>query len=400
VKVVLDRTPFYGEKGGQVGDIGDIALYLEPNCIGMFAVEDTQMDGDLIVHIGHQYTPHENDELQKVVLKVGDTVLPYVDFVNRDAIARAHTVTHILHHMLRDTLGTHAEQQGSKVDNDMLRFDFTHHQSVNKETLQVIERRVNEWILELIEVHSGSMTIEEARTMGAIMLFVDKYPEVVRGVAVDKSIELCGGTHVRNTSEIGLFKIISEESIASGIRRITALTGLKAVEKMQAEASILQQLAQTLKVPADDIVAKVENLAGQVKQLRKQTATPKRVGDCVAGMNDLIASAEIVNGIKLIACELPDTDANAVRQLIDQIKQKTQSVFMIFALRSDDKVTLLAGASNDITDTYSALDLIRQVTPLVGGKGGGGRPDFGQGGGSDAAKLPEVFAEAKKYLGQ
>jgi alanyl-tRNA synthetase len=416
VQVILDRTVFYGEKGGQVGDNGCILAFWKSDSdhwLGAFEVNNTQMDGDLIVHIGQQFIHGEDEKhFPNIVLKVGDEVSGYLnDYENRLPIQRAHTATHLLHSVLRKTLGSHAEQQGSRVDVDLLRFDFTNHQAVGKETLQKIEREVNRLIFHPNEVKCEEMTIEEARKIGAIMLFGEKYPEKVRVVQIGEgwteiglvSIELCGGTHVQNTSEIGLFKIISEESVAAGIRRITALTGMKAVEKMQAEAAILQQLAQTLKVPADDVVAKVENLAGQVKQLRKQLAAPLagRGGKCIASdAANLIASAEIVNGIKLIACELPDMDADAVRQLIDQIKQKTDSVFMLFALRSDGKVTLLSGASSDIADKYNAVDFIRRVTPLIGGKGGGGRPDFGQGGGSNAAKLPEVFAEAKKFLGQ
>ncbi|MCL2004978.1 MAG: alanine--tRNA ligase [Planctomycetaceae bacterium] len=394
VKIVLDRTSFYGEKGGQVGDKGCLQSLLRQLNDNAFAVEHAQIDGDLVLHVGN---------FGNGSLKVGDTVLASVCNDTRQAIARAHTATHLLHYVLRKTLGEHAEQQGSKVDADILRFDFTNHQAVNRETLQTIETEVNQLIIRYAEIESCEQTVEDARKAGAIMLFGEKYPEMVRVIQAGESKELCGGTHVGNTSQIGLFKIISEESVAAGVRRITALTGNKAVERVLTDSHTLQQLASLLKIPADEILAKVENLNAQVKQMKKQlaasSATRSTSQGGAANADALIASAEIINGIKLIACELSDMDVNSIRQLIDQIRQKADSVLMLFAVNAEGKVMLLSGASRDITDRYSALDLIRRVAPLVGGKGGGGRPDFAQSGGSDASKLAEVFADAKKYLG-
>jgi alanyl-tRNA synthetase len=414
--IVLDKTTFYGEKGGQVGDWGclrpmaDRSAEEEKDAVISFVVHDAQVDGELIIHYG------EGD------IKVGDQVLASHHPGSRQAIARAHTATHILHSELRDVLGAHAEQQGSKVSEDELRFDFTHHQAVDKITLMEIERNVNTWILNGNEVCLAEMPIDEARKTGAMMLFGEKYPERVRVVSVHcpyqisthaRSIEFCGGTHVENLSEIGLFKIISEESVSAGIRRITALTGLKAVERVQSEAAIVQQLTTTLKIPTEEIPAKVETLADQVKKLQKQikTADGKRqTGDgrrqtadgrwesVSINPDDLIKCAENVGGVKLIMVQLSDMDVNAVRQLLDQIRQKSADAVALLALVSDGKVNLLAGVGGDLVDKYSAVELLRRVAPLVGGKCGGGRPDFAQSGGSDAGKLAEVFAEAKKYF--
>jgi alanyl-tRNA synthetase len=290
------------------------------------------------------------------------------------------------------------------VDADVLRFDFTNHQAVDKETLQKIEQDVNQLILISNEVCSAEMDINEARKTGAMMLFGEKYPEKVRVIAVGDSIELCGGTHVKNASQIGLFKIISELSVAAGIRRIEAYTGQKAVEKVLADSAIVQQVAATLKIPAEGIPAKVEALAEQVKKLQKQvkTADGGRQMETADGRRqtaeELLKTAEMVNGVKLIATQLTDMDVNAVRQLLDQIREKTESVAILFAVVQEGKVALLAGASRDLTDRYSAVELLRRVAPLVGGKGGGGRPDFAQTGGKAPSKLPEAFAEAKKYF--
>ena len=402
VRIILDRTSFYGEKGGQVGDKGVICCskcdYIEK----AFVVEDTQMDGELIVHIGHQYAPDENDDSPKITLKVGDEVYLQLDRENRSAIARAHTATHLLHFALRYSLGTHAEQQGSKVDADVLRFDFTHHQAVDKQTLNRIELLVNRLILASGKVECDEMPIEEARKMGAIMLFGEKYPEEVRVVRIlGESMELCGGTHVKNTSQISLFRIVAEESVSAGIRRITALTGLRAVEKALADSALLQSIATTFKIPADKIPERAQSLTEQVKQLQKQLKSAdklKQTADCrQQTAEDLIAKAETIGNVKLIACEL-STDVDTARQLIDQIKQKTPHVAMLFAIKGDEKVTLLTGVSRDLVDKYSAVELLRRVIPLVGGKGAGGRPDFAQSGGNDASKLAEVFRRAGKWF--
>jgi alanyl-tRNA synthetase len=394
-QIVLDKTPFYGEKGGQVGDDGVIHTKNQKENDGIFMVDATQIDGELIVHTGRM-GHSENSQYPVTEYKVGDTVVASVTKNYRQAIERAHTATHLLHYVLRLQLGGHAEQQGSKVDADTLRFDFTNHSAIDKETLQKIELQVNELILQAEDANIHEMSIEEARKTGAMMLFGEKYPEKVRVVGFGNSVELCGGTHLTNTSQVGFFKIISEESVSAGTRRITALTGLKAAEKALHDSSLLQQTAAVLKIPAEDIVQKVEDLTAQVKKLQKDVQSRTRQSAVSAA--DLLKDAQTVNGIKLITKQV-NADVNTLRQLIDQIRQKEQNVAVLLASVTDGKVLLIAGLSRDLTaKKFDAVEWVKSVTPLIGGKGGGGRPDMAQGGGNDAAKLPEVFDAAKKWL--
>ncbi|GHT41370.1 alanine--tRNA ligase [Planctomycetales bacterium] len=389
VKIVLDKTPCYGEKGGQVGDKGVIVTNRP---LRHFVIESTQLDGELIVHTGYLDFDKENTG----GFKVGDIATVVVDTFYRPAIERAHSATHLLHYVLRKELGGHAEQQGSKVYEDTLRFDFTNHSAIDKETLQKIELQVNELILEATDGDIQEMSIEEARKTGAMMLFGEKYPEKVRVVKFGESIELCGGTHLTNTSQVGFFKIISEESVSAGTRRITALTGLKAAEKALHDSAILQQTAAVLKIPAEDIVQKVEDLTAQVKKLQKDVQSRTRQSAVSAA--DLLKDAQTVSGITLITKQV-NADVNTLRQLIDQVRQKEQNVAVLLASVIDGKVLLIAGLSRDLISKCNAIDLIGTLTPLIGGKGGGGRPDMAQGGGGDAAKLPEVFEKAKGWFG-
>ena len=383
-KIVLDKTPFYGEKGGQVGDCGILAM---PDVV--FQIITTQVDGDLILHVGR---------LEAGSVKVGDTTLKtLVEWSNRQAIARAHTATHLLHDTLRRLLGSHAEQQGSKVDADILRFDFTHHAAVDKGTLTKIEQSVNRKIFECYAVQSQEMDINAARESGAMMLFGEKYPEKVRVVQTGASKELCGGTHVKNTSEIGLFKIISESSVAAGIRRIEAYTGQKAVEKVLYDSAILQQVVTSLKIPVEEIPAKVDALTEQVKKLQKQLKTAAASGKI--SVDDLIAGAQLVGDVKVILWDVPNSDINGLRQLVDQVRTKTESVAMLFSSVQENKVTLLAGLSRDlVAKNYDAVAWLKAVSPIIGGGGAGGRPDMAQTGGKDPSKLPELFAAAKKWF--
>jgi len=247
------------------------------------------------------------------------------------------------------------------------------------------------------------MDINAARKSGAMMLFGEKYPERVRvvSIGVDGSAELCGGTHVKNTSEIGLFKIISESSVASGVRRIEAITGEKAVEKVLRDSAILHQVAASLKVPAEELPAKVEALAEQVKKAQKQLKTMATGGKI--SIDDLISGAVMVGDVKVILWDVPDTDLNGLRKLVDQIRAKTaakaESAAMLFSSVHEDKVTLVAGFSKDLVEKkYDALEWLKSVSPIIGGKGAGGRADMAQGGGKDPAKLPEMFIAAKKWL--
>jgi alanyl-tRNA synthetase len=386
VRLVLDKTPFYGEKGGQVGDTGRIA-----GEDFSFDVTNTQMDGDLTVHIG---------KLTNGKMAIGNATEAVVDHDRRQAISRAHTATHLLHYVLRRRLGAHSEQQGSKVDRDILRFDFTHHAAVDPFVLGQIETEVNELILATANVVSNEMPIEDARKSGAVMLFGEKYPEKVRVVLMDESKELCGGTHLSNTAGVGFFKIISEESVSSGVRRITALTGREAMRRILKNETILQKVALLFKTPYEEVPDRVETVLGQVKKMRKQLEVAAQAHKI--SVDDLIAGAEEIGetNTKVILWTLPEGDANYLRQTIDQIRRKAKSVaVMLIAPQEDDKALMFAGLSSDLCDKkLNAVDWVKAIVPLIGGAGGGGRPDLGQAGGKDATKAPDAIAAAKKWL--
>ncbi|MDO5552395.1 MAG: alanine--tRNA ligase [Planctomycetia bacterium] len=386
LKIILNRTPFYGEKGGQVGDTGEIS---SDNFV--FKVDATQYDGELLVHSG---------TLTSGQIAVGDRVVASVDVDRRQAISRAHSATHLLHHALRHRLGGHAEQQGSKVDADVLRFDFTHHKAIDSETLTQIETDVNNMILDFIPVTCDSMPLEDARKVGAMMLFGEKYPDEVRVVVMGESKELCGGTHLTNVGQIGLCKIIAEESVSAGTRRITALTGREAVKRVQQLDSVGAALAGMLRVPLADVVPRVENLIDIGKKLRKQLEVLARKGDI--SIDSLLEGAEDVNGIKVIIWATKDRDLNMLRELIDQIRRKSQPAAILFANveMETKKVTLLASLTRDLVERgLNAVDWIRTVSKFVQG-GGGGRPDLAQAGGKNPDGIPDAFAAAKKWLGE
>lgn len=378
--VVLDKTPFYGEMGGQVGDIGHIAAP------GMhFEVIDSQMDGGFTLHHGH---------LREGRIELDAVVSAQVDAERRQAIRRAHTATHILHHALQKHLGKHAQQQGSKVDRDWLRFDLTNPSAVGEEELARIESEVNAKVLECEPVGCESLPLDEARQAGATMLFGEKYPDVVRVVSAGGfSKELCGGTHLDNTAGVGLFKIISEESIAAGTRRITALTGLRAVEHIQRIQAVLRQAAGAVKVPAEELPERVESLIKEIRQLKKQAAAgPKSDGPSV---EQLIADAKDVGGVKVIVAETPG-GPNDLRAIIDQLRRKAAPVAVLLANRQEEekKVMLVAGLSRDLVERgLDAVKWVKAAAKLVAG-GGGGRPDMAQAGGKIPEKLPEALAAA------
>ncbi len=384
ITILLDKTPFYGEKGGQVGDSG--TLYCENF---QFEVDNAVVDGNFILHVGH---------LRKGSVKIGDTVIAKVDAARRMGIARAHTATHILHYVLQRNLGEHAQQQGSKVDCDTLRFDFTHHIAVDPFMLSKIEEEVNTLILDSADVVSREMELDDAKKTGATMLFGEKYPERVRVVVVGESKELCGGTHLHNSAQIGFFKIVAEESVSSGIRRITALTGLAAAKRTLKNDAILLQTAAMLKIPVAEVPSRVEAMLDQIKKARKQLDTV--VKQSKKSVDDHLASAKIVGKTKVILETIPDGNPNDVRQLIDQLKRKADSVAVMFAVPQEDgKVMLLTAFSKDLVDKkLSASDWAKEICPILGGNGGGGRPDMAQAGGKDAAKIPDALAAAEKYL--
>jgi alanyl-tRNA synthetase len=383
IAVVLDRTPFYGEMGGQVGDTGQLDA---PNV--QFEVIDTQIDGAFTLHRGH---------LREGQLSLGMTVAARVDASRRQAIRRAHTATHLLHFALQKHVGKHALQQGSKVDEDWLRFDFANPTALSEDQLLRVENEVNDRILAGVPVGCANLPLAEARKAGAMMLFGEKYPDVVRVVSVgDFSKELCGGTHLANSAEAGIFRIIGEESVAAGTRRITALTGRAVLEQGRKVQAALQRAAALLRVPPDELPARIEAMAAEMRQLRKQAAAGPKGGP---SLEQLIAGAADAGGAKVVVAEVPG-GPNELRQLIDQLRRKIAPVAVLLANRQEEekKVTLIAGLSRDLVDRgLDAVAWIRAVAPLVDG-GGGGRPDMAQAGGKLPQKLPEALEAARAEI--
>ena len=381
ITLILDKTCFYGESGGQVGDTGWIE---GPN--GKFEVFNTQREGDFFLHCG---------VLREGSIDLGQEVNAHVDECRRQAIRRAHTATHLVHAALQHFLGSHAVQQGSKVDADLLRFDFSHASPVGNETLQDIEAMVNEGTSEAVAVSANLLPLEEARHAGAMMLFGEKYPDVVRMVSIDGiSKELCGGTHVDNTGEIGLVKIIHEESVSAGTRRVVAITGRRALERFQQAEATLTDLANTLKVPVPDLPSRLNSLTKELKALKRQAATNKPD----ISIDELLNSAEEVDGVRIVIADTKGCDAAAMRQCIDQLRRKASPIAVLLGSTDNGKVTLVAGISREVESKgVSAGSWIREPASLVGGRGGG-RPDLAQAGGKLSAKLPEALARAKQEI--
>jgi len=384
VAVVLDRTPFYAEAGGQVGDTG---VLIGDGC--EFVVQDTQRDGSLILHIGH---------LKSGKLNLGMKLQAKVDAERRAGIRRAHSATHLLHHALQQTLGSHAMQRGSKVEDDHLRFDFTQPKPLTQEQLDEIEERINSRIIEAATVTCEVMDLEAAKKAGATALFGEKYPDRVRVVTMgDFSKELCGGTHLSNTGQIGLCKIIGEESVAKGVRRISALTGPKALRKIREEEALLRNVAALLKSPRiEDIPQRVTALQEEVKTLKRDLA--KQATQSAAGtVESLLEQAEKIGDVTVVTQVIENADAEALRTLIDQVRRKAAPSAVLLASGSEGKVTLIAGLTPDLVKRgLNASDWVKAAAKLVGG-GGGGRPDLAQAGGKDPAKLPESIAAAKEF---
>jgi len=387
IVVVLDKTPFYGEMGGQVGDRGEI---FSPQC--RFEVCDTHIDGNFTLHHGF---------LREGRLTLEAVVSARVEGRRRQAICRAHSATHLLHHALQKHVGKHALQQGSKVDEDWLRFDFANPAALTVEQLQRVEEEVNELILAGAEITAKFLPLEEARKTGAMMLFGEKYPDIVRLVLMGEiSKELCGGTHLRNTAQVGLFKIIGEESIAAGARRITALTGRRAVEYVRRQEELLRAAGATLRTPPEDLPQRIEALQDELRRLRKQAAA----GPKGSSVEQLLQQAQVVNGTKIVIAETPG-DPPHLRQTIDQLRRKAAPVAVLLANRNEEeqKVTIIAGLSRELVDRgLDAVAWVRKVAAIVDGSGGG-RADLAQAGGKSPQKLPQALqlahAEIRSLLG-
>ena len=384
VGVVLDRTPFYGEAGGQVGDTG----VLTGNGIE-FRVENTQRSGELILHVGH---------LLKGTLRVGEKLHARVESERRAGIRRAHSATHLLHAALRNVLGPDATQRGSKVEQDALRFDFAHRKGLEPDELRRIEDEINARIAQGAPVTTTVMPIDEARKAGAMALFGEKYPDRVRVVRMgDFSTELCGGTHLTSTGQVGLCKIVKDELVAAGVRRISALTGPRALQKLRETEELLDELSRILKTPQpEDLPRRVTVLQDELREAKRQLA--KQATQSVASrVDDLVASAEQVDGARIITHNVQDGSREMLRDLIDQLRRKASPVAILLGAVVDGKVALTAGVSRELVERgIKASDCIKAAAPLVGG-GGGGRPDLAEAGGKDPNKLNEALAEGAKF---
>ncbi len=376
--VVLDVTPFYAESGGQVGDAGAITAGG-----ARFAVTDTlKIKADVFGHHG---------TLQAGSLKVGDSVQAQVDTARRAATMRNHSVTHLMHKALREVLGAHVQQKGSLVDADKTRFDFAHNAPVTPAQITEIEQRVNAEILANSATQARVMDIESAQKTGAMMLFGEKYGESVRVLDIGSSRELCGGTHVARTGDIGLFKIVSEGGVAAGVRRIEAITGEHAL-------GYLHGVAATLRAPATEVQARLGQVLDQVKALEKEIAQLK--GKLASSQGDeLLSQAVEVKGLKVLAARLDGADAKTLRETLDKLKDKLGSAAIVLAAVDGDKVQLAAGVTRDAVGRVKAGDLVSHVAQQVGGKGGG-KPDMAMAGGSDARALPAALASVPGWVAE
>ena len=375
--VVLDRTPFYGEAGGQVGDVGR----LEGDQT-VFQVTDTQRDGELLLHIGF---------LESGTLTPGSQLNTLVDEGRRAGIRRAHSATHLLHHALHTVLGDNAMQRGSKVEQDALRFDFAHKQPVTSDEIRRIEDVINTRVAEGAGVSTEIMALEDAREAGAMALFGEKYPDHVRVVQMgDFSTELCGGTHLENTGQVGLCRVISEDPVAKGVRRISALTGPRALEQVRQTESIVKELSLALKAPPDELLGRVQRLQEDLKEVGKQLQQHSR--SAIAGTADsLIEEAEVIDGVRIVAHRAEGVDRDGLRDFADQLRDKASPVALIVAAEVDGKVALTAAVSPELIERgLNAGDCVRAAAQAVGG-GGGGRPDLAEAGGKDPARIGEAL---------
>lgn len=382
IALILDRSPFYAESGGQIGDVGELR-----GDGWVFRVDDTQRDTDFILHIGHVVSG-------KVVL--GASATAEVDAPRRQAIRRAHSATHVLHHALHVHLGKHAQQAGSKVEPDRLRFDFANPTAVGKERLREIEQTVNDQILAAHTISWSTMPIATAKEQGAMALFGEKYPEMARVVAMgDFSRELCGGTHLDNTAHVGLFKIVSEESVAAGTRRISALTGKAALEYVAQEEEALGEIAAALRVPPCDCADRVAALLDDVKSLKRQASQRKAETGPKTSPDELLAGAKHAGDLLVVAAALENANPDEMRQLIDVLKRKQGSALAVMLVSTNEgKVQLAAGFTEDLLARgFHAGQWLKEIAPIVGG-GGGGRPDLAQAGGKDPSKVAEALEKA------
>ncbi len=370
-EIVLDRTPFYAESGGQVGDAGELG-----NVGATFEVVDTQKRGTAFSHIGR---------LVEGSVAVGDKLAAQVDEPRRNSIRANHSATHLLHAALRKVLGTHVQQKGSLVAPDKLRFDFSHFAAITPEELRRIERLVNAEIRANADAETNEMPYDTAVAKGAIALFGEKYEKDVRVLRMGEfSMELCGGTHVARAGDIGIFKILSESGVAAGVRRIEAITAQGALEYVEHTDDLVKEVASLVRGTRDDVKAKVVDALERIRQLEKENRSLK--DKLASGQGtDLAAGARDIAGVKLVAAQVDGADAGALRNAVDQLKDKLKCAIIVLAsVDAPNKITLVAGVTADQVGKVKAGELVGNVAGQVGGKGGG-RPDFAQAGGNNPA---------------
>ncbi len=386
--VVLDVTPFYAESGGQAGDTGELSK--GGACLTLFEVQDTQkIQSDVFGHVGTMTTGE---------LAVGDTVAANVATHIRHRNMRHHSVTHLMHKALRDVLGAHVQQKGSLVDADKTRFDFAHNAPMTAAEIARVESIVNAEILANVATGARVMDLESAQKTGAMMLFGEKYGDEVRVLEIGSSKELCGGTHVARTGDIGLFKIVSEGGVAAGVRRVEAVAGSVAFDYVQSLDRRLSHAAELLKSQPADVENKILQLLENVKTLEKQLGTMKSKLAASQG-DELLSQTVEVGGVKVLATKLDGSDAKILRETMDQLKNKLKSAVIVLAVADGDKVSLAAGVTNDLIGKYKAGDLVNHVAQQLGGKGGG-KPDMATAGGTNAAALPTALASVKDWVAQ
>ena len=381
--IVLEHTPFYAESGGQMGDAGLLRAG-----DALFAVTDTQKIGQAIVHKGF---------VEDGAFNVGDMVEAVVDNSRRNATALHHSATHLLHAALRNTLGDHVAQKGSQVGPDRLRFDFSHFEAINSAVLRQIEQSVNAEIRKNAQINTQLMSLDDARSSGAMALFGEKYGDEVRVVKMGEfSTELCGGTHAKQTGDIGFFKIISESGIAAGVRRIEAVAGEAALEHIHQLGEQLDEAAAIVKADALSVVSKIRQMQDRTRHLEREIEALKAKLAAQAG-NDLLSQIMQINGQQVLVAQLDGVDAKSLRTTLDDLKNRLQSAVLLLAAVNDDKVSLIAGVTADLTAKVKAGVLVNVVAQQVGGKGGG-RPDMAQAGGTDVAALPGALKSVQAWL--
>ena len=383
--VVLDSTPFYAESGGQVGDQG----VLVANGVQFDVADTLKIKADVYGHHG---------TLSRGTLKVGDAVTAEVDCELRAATVRNHSATHLMHKALREVLGEHVQQKGSLVNAERTRFDFAHTAPLTAEQIAAVEAKVNAEILSNSDTQARLMGMEEAKQTGAMMLFGEKYGDVVRVLNIGSSTELCGGTHVGRTGDIGLFKIVAEGGVASGVRRVEAVTGANALSYLQGLENTVDQVAGALRSAPGEVLERIGQMQDQVKALEKEIAALK--GKLASSQGDeLVGQAVDVNGIKVLAARLEGADAKTLRETMDKLKDKLKTAAIVLAAVDGEKVQLAAGVTKDSIGKIKAGELVNFVAQQVGGKGGG-KPDMAMAGGTNPAGLEAALAGVQGWVAE